>query len=111
MDVIYMELKYNYMQIGGLSDIKINNGVVIQWIYTTIDSVYHTVTAKIITLPINCNILLGIADSYSIVTTAWQQTGFLISPIDETSFYLRSYQDPSGGNNNSLSTIILIIGN
>ena len=54
---------------------------------------------------------MGIADSYNIGTTAWQQTGFLISPIDETSFYLSSYQDPSGGNNNSLSTIILIIGN
>ena len=39
-----MELKYNYMQIGGLSDIKINNRVIIQWFTANLNNVNQNVS-------------------------------------------------------------------
>ena len=91
------------------SQLVFNNGVCIEWILATIFSQFKVIHSTIITLPMSCNILLGMATSYQ-NSTAWQQTGYLVIPKTETTMELLSYQDPTGGGDVYLNVICLVIG-
>lgn len=91
--------------------LDINNGLILSWFVSTIQSQYNTLHTVTITLPIYLSWLVtAIPVRYRYNANSWAQTELTSSDFYNTTIVISSYQQPSGGATINMQFCCLLIG-